>query len=325
MSRFGNSGVGGMFPPVIKGLLIANIAVFLLQHFLIGTLTFNGIPLGAFFVKYFALWQINLENLIPFSGDYQFYPWQLISYQFMHADFWHLFMNMFALWMFGSELEQNWGPKRFLTYYLLAGIGAAIIHMIVTPLLGNEIRPTVGASGAVYGLLLAFGMTFPNRSIFMFPLFIPIPAKYFVMIFAGIELMNGVGGSSGIAHFAHLGGALTGFILLKYGKQIGFEKLLALFSGGQSYDNNYSPGSYGNYNSTYSQPKAPVFQVSWKAEKITPVQTIHRESQTKKYVIDGEEITQNKIDIILDKISAEGYQNLTEREKFILTELSRKL
>ena len=330
MSKLGNFGAGGggMFPPVIKGLLIANVAVFLLQHFFIGTLTFGGVPLGRVFIQYFALWQINFDNLIPFAGDYQFYPWQLITYQFMHADFWHLFMNMFALWMFGSELEKNWGGKRFILYYLLAGIGAAIVHMIITPLMGGDIRPTIGASGAVYGILLAFGLTYPNRPIFMFPLFIPIPAKYFVMIFAGLELINGVSGISGVAHFAHLGGALTGLIMLKFGKQIGFEKLVALISGGQYYDNSFNAGgTIGGFGeSTFSQPKANIFQAKWTTIKEVPPAPVYRtDSNVKKYVIDGEEITQVKIDIILDKISAEGYQNLTEREKHILTELSKKL
>lgn len=328
MRNIRNSYRGGMFTPVIKSLLIANIVVFLIQHFFIGTLTFNGTSLGNVFIKYFALWQINFGHILPFEGDYQFYPWQLITYQFMHADFWHLFMNMFALWMFGSELEQNWGKQRFIAYYLIAGIGAALIHMAVTPFFG-EIRPTVGASGAIYGILLAFGMTYPNRPIFMFPLFIPIPAKYFVMIFAGIELINGVSGVSGVAHFAHLGGALTGFILLKYGKHIGFEKLVKLLSGGQYYDNSSNYNSFGNdsYSSNYSQPKVNIYKFSYKSEQTEPAPQIYKtpEPNQKKYIIDGEEITQVKIDIILDKISASGYQNLTEREKYILTELSKKL
>lgn len=325
MSGFGNLKGAGMFPPVIKGLLIANIAVFLIQHYFIGTLTFNGVPLIDKVIQYFALWQINLNNLSFSAGDYQFYPWQLISYQFMHADFWHLFMNMFALWMFGSELESKWGPKRFFLYYILAGIGAAIIHMTIMPFLGGRVLPAIGASGAVYGLLLAFGMTYPNRPIFMFPLFIPIPAKYFVMIFAGIELINGVSGASGVAHFAHLGGALTGFILLKYGRQVGFEKLVGWISGGQVYDNSYGTETSGDYSNTYSKPKAPVFQMSWKTVKEVPAPAISIESNQKKYIIDGEEITQMKIDTILDKISASGYQNLTEREKHILTQLSKTL
>jgi hypothetical protein len=244
----------------------------------------------------------------------------------MHHDFGHIFMNMFALWMFGNELENTWGPKRFFIYYILTGIGAAIIHMIVSTLMGGLIGYTVGASGAIYGLLLAYGMTYPDRQIFMFPLFIPIKAKYFVIIFAGIELFQGVSGSSGVAHFAHLGGALTGFIIMKYSKQIGFEKLLSLFTGGQVYDNSYGGGSIGGgYENTYTKTKAPVFQVSWKPIQEQAVKTYQSDSSYKKYIIDGEEITQVKIDVILDKISASGYQNLTENEKHILTELSKKL
>lgn len=323
MKRYGNFG-GGMFTPVIKGLLIANIAVYFLQHFFIGTLTFNGVPLNYYFMQYSALWPINIDNILPFADYKQFYPWQLITYQFMHADFWHLLMNMFALWMFGSELESLWGPKRFLLYYIIAGIGAALIHMMVTPFFG-DLRPTVGASGSVYGLLLAFGLTFPNRPIFMFPLFIPIPAKFFVIIFGAIELINGVSGASGVAHFAHLGGAFTGYILLKYGRNIGFEKLVAWASKGQYYSNSYSNTFTGNeYNNEYSKPKAPIYNIPWSNKpKQSEPEIVRADTNIKKYIIEGEEITQNKIDIILDKISATGYQNLTEREKKILTELSK--
>jgi membrane associated rhomboid family serine protease len=327
MSKFGNFGGGRMFPPVVKGLLIANISIFILQQFFFGAMTLNGASINDWFIQYFALWPFNFQNFIAFSADNHFYPWQLITYQFMHGDIGHIFMNMFALWMFGNELENTWGPKRFLLYYILTGIGAAIIHMAVTSIMGNGFLYTVGASGSVYGILLAYGMTFPNRPIFMFPLFIPIQAKYFVMIYAAISLLNGFTSNDNIAHFAHLGGALTGFLMLKYGRQIGFEKLVSMVSGGQYYDNNANVKNLGGgYTTTYTKPKAPIYQVSWNKPNIDPNPPVYQsDANMKKYIIDGEEITQVKIDIILDKISATGYQNLTEREKFILTELSKKL
>ena len=157
---------------------------------------------------------------------------------FLHANFQHIFFNMFAVWMFGRVLEQVWGPKRFLTYYLLCGIGAGLIQEVVqyieyATVLSNYdsvqtpfgIIPmseylnqmtTVGASGAVYGILLAFGMLFPNSEMFVFPLPVPIKAKYFVMGYAALELVLGITGGDGIAHFAHLGGMLFGLILILY-------------------------------------------------------------------------------------------------------------
>ena len=165
---------------------------------------------------------------------------QLISYMFMHANFQHIFFNMFAVWMFGRVLEQVWGPKRFLTYYLICGIGAGLIQELVQYLeyaftLSNydsvnlgiaggiipmeeylNMMTTVGASGAVYGILLAFGMLFPNSQMFIFPLPFPIKAKYFVIGYAVLELFLGLGGGDGVAHFAHLGGMLFGLILIIY-------------------------------------------------------------------------------------------------------------
>ena len=214
-------GIGGfsMFPPTIKTLLIINVAVFLLHHLFFTSFTIGGQSLARYFIEYFALQPISgLENF--FGSGASFYPWQIITYQFMHANLWHIFFNMFALWMFGSELENLWGGTRFLTYYLLCGIGAAIVQLFISPIFSDP-APTIGASGAVYGILLAFGLTFPDRPIFMFPFFIPIPAKFFVLIFAGIELLTGLTSTDGIAHFAHLGGAATGFLLLKFGDRLG--------------------------------------------------------------------------------------------------------
>ncbi|SMO68695.1 rhomboid family intramembrane serine protease [Fodinibius sediminis] len=184
-----------IFPPAVKHLLIINGLAFV---------GLNTPVIGQFLFEYGALWPIG-------SGRFDF--WQLITYMFLHAGFSHIFFNLFALWMFGQAIENYWGTRRFTIYYFLTGIGAALLHMLVGP--GGV--PTLGASGAVYGILLAFGMMFPDRPIMLLFPPIPIKAKYFVAGFGAIELISGLSrANSGVAHFAHLGGMLVGFILIKY-------------------------------------------------------------------------------------------------------------
>lgn len=142
-------------------------------------------------------------------------PWQLVTYMFLHGNVGHIFFNLFALWIFGQAIENLWGTRRFMVYYLLTGIGAALIHMLVS----NYFDYTIGASGAVFGILLAFGMMFPDRYIILLFPPIPIKAKYFVGIYGVMELLSGLSRTdSGVAHFAHLGGLLVGFILIKVWK-----------------------------------------------------------------------------------------------------------
>ena len=144
-----------------------------------------------------------------------FLPWQVLSYAFLHGDVFHLFFNMFGLWMFGSEIEQLWGQKRYARFLLASVLTAALVQLGFTALMGT-FYPTVGISGGLFGLLLAFGMMFPNRIIM--PLFPPIPmkAKVFVAVFGVLELFLGVGGRDGIAHFAHLGGMLGGWLMIRF-------------------------------------------------------------------------------------------------------------
>lgn len=183
------------FPPAVKHLLIVNGLLFLA----LGTPIFYQL-----LMEYGALWPV---------GSGRFYPWQLVTYMFLHGSFGHVIFNLFALWIFGQSIENFWGTNRFVIYYFLTGMGAALIHMWI----GGAGAPTVGASGAVYGILLAFGMMFPDRYIMLLIPPIPIKAKYFVLIFGVIELFSGVmRPNSGIAHFAHLGGMIVGFILIKY-------------------------------------------------------------------------------------------------------------
>ncbi len=188
----------GAIPDVILALFAINAVVFLAQGML-----------GRGFENYFALWPLN-----SYGSD--FYPWQLVTYGFMHGDFMHIFFNMFMLWMFGRELEIVMGRWRFLTYYMVCVVGAGIVQLIVATSQGGG-YPTVGASGGVFGILLAFGMAFPNRMIMLLIPPIPMKAKYLVILAGGMELYFGVSGARpGIANFAHLGGMIFGFVLLQY-------------------------------------------------------------------------------------------------------------
>lgn len=298
----------GFFPPVIKTLIIINVVVFLLDELFIGFYRIDGIPLTYYVANYLYLQPIESGN---------FWIWQLITYQFLHGGIWHLFFNLFALWMFGIELENIWGSKRFLSFYILSGIGAGLFQLFVAPLFSTP-APTIGASGAIFGVLAAFGFTFPDRPIFMFPIFIPIPAKFFVIIYAGLAFLLGITGSAGnIAHIAHLGGAITGLILLKFGDRIGiFNFIERIFSRKRSI--------------SYTIPSMRISKPPPKSHYYADDDFIDYEEEPKKstrraYFIDGEEITQEVIDNILDKISESGYQSLTEREKHILLELSKRI
>ncbi len=187
-------------PNVIFALLIANGLVFALQQ----------VNLEFMFVN-FALWPAT-DPRSPFM------PWQLLTYGFLHGNTTHIFFNMFGLWMFGRDLENLMGSQRFLIYFLVCVVGAGIIQLIVAAVQGG-LYPTVGASGGVFGILLAYGLTFPNRVVV--PLFPPIPMRAitFVFIYGLLELYLGVsGGAPGVANFAHLGGMLFGFVLLRYWK-----------------------------------------------------------------------------------------------------------
>ncbi len=200
MNQFSPNTQFSVFPPAIKYLLIWNGIFFLATINVFGG---GWTPIGSALAPFLVLQ--------PFGEG--FLPWQLVSYMFLHADFYHIFFNLFALWIFGQALENLWGTKRFLLYYFLTGIGAGIIQLFVSS------GSTIGASGAVFGILLGFGMMFPNRHILLLFPPIPIKAKYFVAIYGGLELFNGLTRvESGIAHFAHLGGLVVGYILIKLWK-----------------------------------------------------------------------------------------------------------
>jgi rhomboid family protein len=188
-----------MMPPVTQTLVILNIAVFLLQMA-------GGVPL----IEWFALW----PAVGPGSN---FAPWQLVTYSFLHGSMAHIFFNMLGLYMFGSDIERLFGSRFYLAYYFACVLSAAICHLVVTAWMGNAAYPTLGASGGIYGLLLAFGLYFPQRRVLLLIPPIPMQARTFVIVFAVLELFFGVTGTAaGIAHFAHLGGMLGGWLMIQY-------------------------------------------------------------------------------------------------------------
>ncbi len=179
------------FPPVVKNLLIINGLVFMAQ-----------IAMGNYLVGLFGLMPLG----------YGFFPWQLVTYAFLHGGLTHLFFNMFALWMFGAQIENTWGSPRFMFFYFFCVVGAAL-----TQLLSNPGAPTIGASGGVFGILAAFGMLFPEQRIMLLFPPIPIKAKFFVIGYGVLELFFATsGGQPGVANLAHLGGMVVGIVLILY-------------------------------------------------------------------------------------------------------------
>jgi membrane associated rhomboid family serine protease len=297
-NRYGNyqrpAFFGGFqfFPPVIKTLLISNAAVFFGMMFF-GSFRIDDFYFDRFFFDAFALW--------PLGAGFAF--WQLFSYMFIHAGFTHILFNMLALWMFGMELEHVMGSRKFLIFYLLCGLGGGIANLVVAPLF-TSVGPTVGASGAVYGVLLAFGMMFPERPIYIYFL-LPIKAKYFVVMYMAFEIFS-IGSMDGIAHFAHLGGALVGFLYL----------IADGYRFGSSFSSSGQEGNIFTRMTGFGQtPRQDPFRTDVSDAKIYDIND-HLNEQHRH---------QQQIDDILDKISKNGYQSLTDDEKKILFEASKKL
>ncbi len=191
----------GWFPPATKWLLIVNTAIFIF------TFLFHRSPL----VQEVS----GLMALTPRAAVEMFMVWQLATYMFLHGGFSHIIWNMLALWMFGADLERSWGAARFLRYYMICGIGAGICVVVANYAAGTPDVATIGSSGAIFGILLAYALLFPTRTI-LWGFLIPIQAKYFVMIVGAVAfLMSMSGGNTGISEFAHLGGLLVGYLYLK--------------------------------------------------------------------------------------------------------------
>lgn len=290
-------------PPVTKNIIIINVLFFLAMY----VTPRYGIDLTQTMGLHFFM-----------ASDFKIY--QLLTYMFMHGNFAHILFNMFAVWMFGRIVETAWGSRRFLIYYLICGIGAGLFQEIVQYIdyvasgmqaydnvdIGTAVIPmdtylnmltTVGASGAVYGILLAFGLSYPEERLFIIPIPIPIKAKYFVIGYAVIELLSGLYGSNdGVAHFAHLGGMVVGFMLILYWTK----------------KNSMSGGYLEKINNWFQNRRKPKMKVHY-GEKEADYQYNARKKEN-----------QEEIDRILDKVRKSGYESLTVDEKKKLFESSNK-
>ena len=308
-------------PVITRNLLIINVLAYLAST----VLDLRGIRLTEWGGLHFFLAQ-----------DFHFY--QFVTYQFLHGSFMHLFFNMFALWMFGGVVEHVWGPKKFLFYYILCGIGAGLCQEVVQYVnyandglaaydyvniqdygsmpVGEYLNQwcTIGASGAVYAILLAFGMTFPEDRIFIFPLPIPIKAKWFVMGYAAIELFSAMSQSGdGVAHMAHLGGMLFGFFLIRYWRRHPGNHFD--IGGGQQFFDQLKrrSGSAQNWFKKSGQHGQDSYQAPRTATREDDMEYNARKKAR-----------QEEIDAILDKIRRSGYDSLTKAEKQQLFDASRE-
>ncbi|MCH5307558.1 MAG: rhomboid family intramembrane serine protease [Prevotella sp.] len=307
-------------PTMTKNLLVINVLAFL------ATWVFerSGIDLTAMFGLHFFL-----------ASD--FHVWQFLTYMFLHGGFTHILFNMFALWMFGSVIERVWGPKKFIFYYIVCGVGAGIIQEIVQyvqfvsdPVLASEsldalmpvrtsggvvqmtigdylnYRLTIGASGAVYGILLAFGMIFPNERLFIIPIPFPIKAKWLIVGYIFIEFFSAMGQSDGIAHMAHLGGMLFGFLLIRYWQKHP--------DSSHRFGRSYGQEFFDNLKRRYDDRQHDRM----KAERTNAAR-----KETDEEYNARQRQNQEEIDAILDKIRKSGYDSLTKEEKKKLFEQSR--
>jgi membrane associated rhomboid family serine protease len=276
---------GGSFTRSVKALIIVCIGVFFPVYLL--TISYPGL----------YLWVVNHFGLKPEFIIGYLALWQFVTYIFLHGDIFHLAFNMLALWMFGGEVESVWGTRRFLFYFFLTGIGAGVISFLSTP---TSAEVTIGASGAIFGLLVAYGIMFPNRTVLVFFLF-PMRAKYFVLLFAGIELLvSWRHTGDGIAHFAHLGGMVVGYFYLRY--QSRWENFYLYLH---------------NRRQRQRPPKKVMMQAGKSAESAGTL-------GGRGNVSDEIEIIdlKHRVDDILDKISSQGLDSLTEAEKKILEKAS---
>jgi membrane associated rhomboid family serine protease len=193
-------------PPATQALILVNVLCYLLQ-----------LATGNSLIPPFGLWPLSSGLTGPFEAGAHFQLWQLVTYAFLHGGTAHLFFNMLALFMFGSDIERVWGSRRYVTYYFVCVVSAALAQLLVAAMSGGAPYPVIGASGGVFGLLLAFGMMFPRRMVVLLFPPIPMPAWLLVTLYGALELFMGITGTqAGVAHFAHLGGMAGGFLLIQY-------------------------------------------------------------------------------------------------------------
>lgn len=267
-------GLGPGMTKMVKTLILVNIGVYLIQNL---------------FISFFEIDFNGLFGLVPVYFLYNLFIWQIVSYMFLHGPILHILINMLILWIFGVDLERQWGGKAFLKYYFVCGIGAGLIQILFNMLFfpENQSIPIIGASGAIYGVILAFALIYPERELtflVFFVLPVRIKAKYLAMVLAGISLFSGVFGTdNAVAHFAHLGGMFVGLLYLKFDWQ--------------------------------------MYSISAQFQKRRESKHIIRQAKKRQ----KEEEVRAEMDALLDKINEVGYENLTEQEQAALRRASQYL
>lgn len=273
-------GMGMGMTPWVKRLMILNGVIMLLQY-----LTGGGGPVASPIAHYFAF--------VP--SQVLFTPWTLLTYMFVHGDFWHLFWNMLGLFFFGPPLEARWGSREFLKYYLICGLGGAALSFVLAPS-----SPIIGASAGVYGIMLAFAMNWPDMPIYIWGIF-PIPAKYLVALLALVSFLSMRTGGGNIAHAAHLGGFAAGFLYLKLDRPGG---LLSRFK--------------------QRKQKRRLHVVTGEKEERRPAAPAVEPTNAQRRSAAREEGLLDELDRVLDKISTNGIASLTAEERKLLDDVSRR-
>ena len=292
--------------PAIKVILIINIVFYVFTYWITPAISLGG----------YTDWFLNFNALHPI-GSSGFSVYQYITYMFMHGGWWHLFFNMWSLMIFGNAVEQRVGTKRFVYYYLLCGVGSALVNQLMTFLGVISPAQLVGASGAIYGVMAAAAFFFPDAKLFIIPIPFPIKLKYLVGFYTVVEMYMGITSLDGVAHFAHLGGIVVGVIIL----------LVWKYQSGRPSQRSHSwrvdEGShYEKDESLWKKLKKSFGQERKPKMRVTKV----REANYADHEYNSRKREENdEIERILDKIRRDGYQNLTENEKATLFNASKKM
>lgn len=297
--------------PAVKVILIINVVFYVLAEWITPMFALDG----------HTDWFSNINALYPI-GTPAFAPYQLLTYMFMHGGWWHLFFNMWSLMIFGNAVEQQVGTKRFWIYYLICGVGSALVNQLISFI--GIIPPTalVGASGAIYGVMAAAAFYFPNAKLFIIPIPFPIKLKYLVLFYTVVEMYMGVTSVDGVAHFAHLGGLAVGIILLLIWRAM--DKNKAKRRGDGYWTTSSSYGSYDKGNSNgFSSKVKEMFGGSRKPKmRVTTI----NDTKAADHEYNAKKVAENEeIDRILDKIRKSGYNNLTQDEKDKLFDASKRM
>ncbi len=281
--------IGPRLTKTVKNLIFINAVIYLISFFIISTKGNYGYAVIG-----------SLFGIYPVMVFQKFWIWQIFTYQFLHLEFWHIFFNMYFLWMFGSELEERWGGRKFLKYYLASGLGAGLIILFGNYFFFGAESRTLGASGAVLGVMFAYAVYFPNRYLLLM-MVVPIKTKYLVLVYGAISLFFTVAGSGGsVSHIGHLGGIVAGWIYLRYVFKIDVIKSINIPGIDTAFEN---------------------IKKGWQNK-----QTAQRwEERGEKMEYQTKEEIEQKVDELLDKISRHGIKSLSPSERNYLKWASEKL